>query len=147
MGIKEDVLAAGLARADELEGCTQEQIETLTRALGRPLPRAYEEFLLAMGHRAGRFLRGTDTFWRHLSWLRKEADDLLRQDSAPPLPESAFVFYMHQGYEFGFFDLGAGDDPPTYLYVEKWRAPRPAASSFSDYLAKQLQYHAAHSSR
>ncbi len=141
MGIREELLATGLVSPDELEGCTPEQIEVLTRSLGRPLPKAYEEFLLAMGHRAGCFMQGTDTFWRHLSWLREAADELLREDSAPPLPQSAFVFYMHQGYEFGFFDLEDGDDPPVYQYVQRWRAARPATSSFSDYLAEMLKIH------
>jgi hypothetical protein len=55
------------------------------------------------------------------------------------LPSNAFVFYGHQGYEFGFFLLGQGDDPPVYQYVEGEETPNLVWGSFSDYLSDVIR--------
>lgn len=34
------------------------------------------------------------------------------------LPADAFVFLMHQGYQFSFFALAKGDDPAVSSYLE-----------------------------
>jgi len=52
--------------------------------------------------------------------LAKEwAKELLQNNNFPlPLPDDAFVFFMHQGYQFSFIRLSEGSDPPTYSYLE-----------------------------
>lgn len=39
-------------------------------------------------------------------------------ESGVSIPDTAFVFAMHQGCAFVFFRLGEGDDPPVYLFEE-----------------------------
>lgn len=47
------------------------------------------------------------------------------------LPADAFVFSMHQGYEFNFFVICEGNDPPVYKYVEGGGPPVLVWDSFS----------------
>lgn len=140
MNIRDELLKTGKVSPDDIEGCDREEVDDLARSLGRPLPKAYEDFLLSAGYGAGRFIEGTDTFWPILPLLREAAERLLKRSSAQPLPPLAFVIYMHQGYEFGYFLLDDGDDPPVYQYAEGWPAPKLAWSSFTDYLMEMLQH-------
>jgi len=104
--------------------CTEDEIRILEQWLGLPLPGAYKEFLLWMGHGAGGFMRGSDCFYEHLPRLRAGAMELLKENGyAEPLPGDAFVFYMHQGYQFYFIRVGEGDDPPVYFYSEAMETP------------------------
>lgn len=55
----------------------------------------------------------------HLPDLREIAEQLLQENNQPPLPAQAFVFLMHQGYQFLYFVAdGKNDDPPVYGYLE-----------------------------
>ena len=74
--------------------------------------RAYQEFLLSMGRSAGQFLRGSDCFLNHIPQLQEWAVELLQENNfAESLPEDAFIFLMHQGYQFSFFRVSEGADP------------------------------------
>jgi hypothetical protein len=58
-----------------------------------------------MGHGAGKFLRGTDAFCGTLFALRQAAEELLEENGINyRLPTNVFVFSMHQGYEFLYFE-------------------------------------------
>lgn len=100
--------------------CTEQEIYSLEADLSITLPKAYKEFLLWGGHEAGGLFEGSDCFLRHLLNIQEWAIDLLNENSfLEILPKDAFVFYMHQGYEFMFFNLSEGDDPPIYIYNEQ----------------------------
>jgi hypothetical protein len=44
---------------------------------------------------------------------------LLLENHQPPLPNKAFVFFMHQGYQFMYFIAdSSSDDPPVFYYLE-----------------------------
>lgn len=52
------------------------------------------------------------------------------------LPKNASVFFMHQGYEFCFFECNGDDDPPVWIFNEyDTRMPEVRWQSFSAYLA------------
>lgn len=137
--IKAALLGTGLVSQGQIRGCSQVEVDGLVRSLGQSLPMAYSEYLFCMGHGAGSFLAGTDTSFGHLHRLKNSATSLLQENSRNPLSVNAFVFYMHQGYEFGYFLLGNGEDPPVYQYVEGGGEPEIAWSSFSAYLTNMLQ--------
>src|ERR671930_627899 len=123
--LRDQLVANGIATVTEIRGCTQIEIENLERIVGNQLPIAYRQFLLAIGRGAGAFLKGTDVFYDQVATLTDEARVLLAENGMQDeLPEDAFVFYMHQGYEFGYFRIGDGADPPVYQYVEGSGAPK-----------------------
>ncbi|MFB2837368.1 SMI1/KNR4 family protein [Floridanema evergladense] len=143
--VKKQLIELKLASPDELLGCTQDEVVELEEKLGILLPKAYQEFLLLMGHGAGRFLRGSDCFFKDLLVLKRWAIELLEENNFPEsLPEDAFVFLMHQGYQFSFFRVSQGDDPPTYSYCEGTdeTAFIKSHDKYSDFLMTEVEIHA-----
>lgn len=107
---KEELLsrlaAHGICARREAHGATAEELAELSRSFEVEFPLAYREFLLAVGHGAGAFMRGTDIFIPSLANLKNEALDLLAENEYGfTLPADAFVFCMHQGYQMDFFPL------------------------------------------
>jgi len=142
--VKKQLIELRLASPDELLGCTQDEVIKLEVKLGILLPKAYQEFLLLMGNGAGKFLRGSDCFFRDLPSLKDWAIALLEENNFPEsLPEDAFVFFMHQGYQFSFFRVSEGDDPPTYSYCEGTNETAFIKSHdrYSDFLMTEVEIH------
>ncbi len=142
--VKARLIKSKLVSENELLGCTHQEIIQLEQQLGVKLPKAYQEFLMLMGKEAGQFLRGTDCFYQHLLDLQEAAKDLLKENHVTQLlPNDAFIFLMHQGYQFCFFRLSQGEDPPTYYYCEG-EEQKPFInnhSKFSDFLITEIDLH------
>jgi hypothetical protein len=101
-------------------GCTEEEVAELEQWRGCRFPLAYREFLLWMGHWGGGLLMGSDCFYEQLKDIQIWAAELLQEDQyTETLPEDAFVFLMHQGYQFFFFRMQESDDPAVYYYLEE----------------------------
>lgn len=134
------LLQSGLATNANLQGCSASEIGSIEAASKVALPPAYKEFLRTIGKNAGEFLTGEDVFYPDILDLRQAADELLVESRAGfALPETAFVFLMHQGYQFMFFDAaGGGDDPAIFHYVEKQAKPAEVFSHFSEWLKAVL---------
>lgn len=71
--IRAEVIASGLAAENEVQGCTEAEVYEIERRLGRSLPLAYRHFLLAIGRRAGSFMRGSEMFYNQVSELDEAA--------------------------------------------------------------------------
>lgn len=100
------------------QACTEQEIHSLEQELGIQLPAAYREFLLLMGHDGGDVLRGTQCFYEDLPKIQGWSRTLLESNNVQtPLPPDAFVF-LYSGYQFLFFRLSEGADPPIYSYTE-----------------------------
>jgi hypothetical protein len=150
-GVKARFKELHLVRRKKIIPCTEREIRIMEQHIGLPLPGAYKEFLLWMGHGAGGFMRGSDCFYEHLPRLRAWAMELLWENGyAEPLPEDAFVFYMHQGYLFYFVRAGEGNDPPVYFYSEAMETPafiikHPNLADFLNYrIEVYVHYRADH---
>ncbi len=123
---------------DEVQGCTEEEIQTLESALHIRLPGAYREFLAWCGKRAGGFFRGSA--WRpiadNLISVQSSAQELLDENHFPQkLPPNMFVFFMYQGYNFLFFHLNEGDNPCLHFYMEgEAEFRKEEFCSFTDFL-------------
>lgn len=99
------------------------------------LPAAYRLFLLNVGLDPGDFMRGDDLAYRCLAGLQASARALVAESKAAELPLTAFVFCEHQAYEFLFFRMDEGDDPPVYHYLEGDPSYERVRESFSVWLA------------
>jgi SMI1-KNR4 cell-wall len=121
----------------QLEGANAQEIAELEKYAGAPLPLVYREFLRRMGRWAGELFLGSDYSleqWHHLR-LREHAERILRKrHAAYSLPTAAFVFLLHQGYQFLFFSLDDGDDPPAFHFSEKSGTVEQKSDSFSAFL-------------
>ena len=138
------------ASAAAVQPCTAEEVTRLEQQLGIPLPAAYREFLLWMGHGAGTLFRGSDIFYDDLfddgqADMREAAVELLAENHvATSLPQDAIVFFMHQGYQFAFVRACEGDDPLVYSYNEGLDRDTiiQEQASFSAYLVHYIEWHA-----
>lgn len=127
---------------NQLSLCSDLEIIQFEQQQDITLPSIYKNFLKIMGHGAGKFLRGSDCFYQHLAQIQEWAKQLLVENDFPePLLEDAFVFFMHQGYQFSFFRLSEGDNPPTYSYCEGQQEPYFVKShdTFSDFLTEKIE--------
>ncbi|WP_042473909.1 SMI1/KNR4 family protein [Bacillus ndiopicus] len=125
-----------IATIEEIQGCSENEIKELEGEIGYSFPDMYRNFLLGIGHRAGLLFQGTDIFFRSIKGLTEEAIELLEENQESfNLPEDAFVFSMHQGYEFNYFRFSEGDNPPVYQYIEGEGEPKLAWDSFSSFLS------------
>jgi len=100
-----------LATSEELQGCSEKEIEQLEKHIDAKLPQSYREFLALMGHNAGIFRRGTDYLYKDLFNLTGDTKEIL-MDGPFKLPDDAFVFSSHQGYIFVYFRLSDGEVAP-----------------------------------
>ena len=94
-----------------------------------------------MGKGGGSILKGSDCFYAHLPHLKQWAIELLEENNfSGVLPDDAFVFFMHQGYQFAFMCISEGDNPPVYYYNESYKPPTfvLAYNSFDQFLATEV---------
>lgn len=144
------LIKKGICAAGEIGGCSPQEVWSLEQSVGMSLPAQYKEFLLAIGHGAGKFFRGTCILYRddisdiqeYAAMLMQQEEDEENENGCCTLPDDAFVFSMHQGYEFNFFKVTDGDDPPVYQYVEGNGPPYMVWPSLSDFLNYWIEQHA-----
>ncbi len=121
-----------------LRGCTNDEIVQLERLFDSSLPETYRAFRSALGKSSGEFLRGSDFLLKHLSRdLKRGAQEMLEDEGEPQLPPHAFVFLMHQGYQFFYFHCGVDPDPPVYYFRER-EGTRKVAESFTQWFATMV---------
>jgi hypothetical protein len=140
------LMFSGLAISSQIKGCSRSEIKEIRELSVYPLPKAYIAFLSVMGWGAGHFLTGIDVFYPQVLRIREGAEALLDEDGSPfNLSPNHFVFSMHQGYQFNYFDAGAGeDDPAVYDYIEgemEGKLPVKIADRFSEYLLLRVKDH------
>lgn len=108
-------------RAIGLDGmpCSDAEVDRVEREAGVPLPAAYKAYLLIAGREPPSAWVGSDCTIHDLPQLFDWAQHLLAENQQPPLPRQAFVFIMHQGYQFKYFVADdSSDDPPVFHYFE-----------------------------
>ncbi len=124
---------------EEMEGCSLENVEMREKNASLSLPLQYREFLLGIGRGAGILFQGTDIFFPSIIGLKTDAVNLLKENGENfTLSSVDFVFSMHQGYEFCYFNTSEGDDPPVYQYIEGSGSPMIVWKSFSDFLMDSI---------
>jgi hypothetical protein len=128
------IIHGGLCTWWSMHGCWNFEIKELERHFDIRLPEIYKSFLKKMGKGAGKFMRGTDFFYRHLFANRNAFEEVLASDGKPfSLSANTFVFSSHQGYIFHFFECG-NPDPPVYGYSEGDMKVKKINNSFSEFM-------------
>ena len=130
---------AGAIRQGDALGCKPSDIDRIESDLAVKLPSVYKEFLSTLGRGAGTFLSGSDFNYADLPRINSEARDLAH-DAGIDLPTSAFVFLIHQGYQFLWFDTSEGADPE----VRRFREGEPGerlGRPFSAWFLNEADYH------
>jgi len=121
----------------------QKEINSLELRLSNSLPQAYKEFLLWGGKNAGEIWGGSVYCITEILDIQDVASELLDEKNFPlALPKKSFVFLMHQGYQFMFFETSNGDDPPVYFYTENQEEKhfQKLYENFSECLIQELNF-------
>lgn len=135
------LVSSGLVTEYQLQGCSPDEISVLESHYAVTLPAMYRAFLTVAGRGAGTLLLGTDFTSPLLLGLREGAEELLRDSgSAVTLPRDAFVFLMHQGYQFSTVGTGPDlDDAPVSSFTEGDDALTQTDPTFSAFLDRTLR--------
>lgn len=135
----------GIATPATIQGCSEDELRALEAHHGRPLPRAYREFLQRMGREMGELFAGSEIrCGPHLLTLRADAEAMLRAGGVQAsLPGGAIIFAGHGPDAFDFFLSGEGDDPPVYQYMAGGASWQRIAPSFTSYLKSAVADHLA----
>lgn len=123
--------------------CTPEDIKLLEQHLGLRLPAAYQEFLLWMGRGTPVLFAGSQCWYNNLIDNQEIATEMLGENSFPEtLPVNAFVFFVHQGYQFNFFVCNE-NNPVVYRYHESYETTsfKRIYEHFSDFLDAEIDAH------
>ncbi len=115
-------------------GCSADQIAALVEHVDGCLPSSYIQFMEVAGNGVDDFLRGGDFTVEDLDGVREAADELLVEAGLEPLPSSAFVFTMHQGYQFYYFLDGA-----VYYFKEGQSRTEKRCDSFESFFDAVVQ--------
>jgi hypothetical protein len=143
IAVFERLRSAGVVGDATLVGCSDGEIAGLETQLGSPLPESYRTYLRVAGKGAGEFLAASEARLQDLGEIKQGIDEM--EGSWRP-KQHDFVFMMHQGYEFTFFELSDDPDPPIWQYLEGHSGPELAWPSFSAFLESMASEHIAEAS-
>lgn len=130
--LEQYLIESGLTLRSDFRGCSLGEIRQVENAFGLTLPAFYVAFLHKMGRDTGRFMKGSSVRYPELLKLRKYAEELLTETSTNfKLGKKDFVFFVHQGYQFAYFQADKGDDPEVWCFDERWDSPQKKWTSLS----------------
>lgn len=99
------------------------KLKRLEKKLNINLPLVYRDFFQMCENKLPKQLIGTD-LCNNFDNLKEGAYELIEEDKADIfLNESDFVFMMHQGYMFWYFEVNGDDNPIVYFYREQDMRP------------------------
>ena len=138
--IRAKLLSSRLASDENIVGCSEGEILQFEAESHFQLPIAYREFLIACGHGAGEFMMGTDWMIPELLGIQASARSLMQRNiPSLELPDNAFVFAMHQGYQFLFLHCGTEKDPAVFHFLQSDTAPFEVSPTFTSWLQGCVQ--------
>jgi hypothetical protein len=122
------------------EGYSEAEIAQAEKRLGVVFPLLFRTYLMRMGKRHGDLFVGSDTpTLDRLEEIRDYAQGLmLKSNVSEPLPPSAIVFLLHQGYTFCYFLAEGGFDSPVWNYLEGEARPEQRFASYGDLLLDEV---------
>jgi SMI1-KNR4 cell-wall len=129
-------------RGERVKGLKSNYIRKIELRFGVTLPTTYSQFLSLMGREAGNYMKGDSVFFDEIFSLKKGTEELIVEHNLDTLPDSAFVFWMNQGYQVAFFKIGEGENPPVYYFSEGqgMKGFEQKEHSLTDFFIAQLQF-------
>lgn len=136
-------------------GCSEADIARLESRYELKLPESYKEFLRLMGRNADGFHDGDSWKYGSLSWIRQKTEDLLlcgydeydvmfgfddEWFARPPLPKTAFPFFMILAEVSYFFDTADGAEPAVCMFEDRGENFEKPFASFPAWLAEVSKY-------
>lgn len=129
------IVESGMARPDQIKGCTNTEVDQIESKAGVRLPQAYKNYLLSLGSSSNDVF--SDVLFVYPAIM--EHRDIIKRIEARTgykLKPTEFVFLIRDGLIM-FFDTATGDDPPVYL-MEAPDQPRRVCSCFSEWLTSYV---------
>jgi len=115
------LIASGVARPEDIQGCTPEEVAELEWRYGI-LPASYKATLALIGHRAGRLVDDSE-FWIYadqLDLVNQKARTLLdgraEDDMNPGVPDNAFFISARYGENPTYLLTGEADDSAVFMF-------------------------------
>jgi len=143
MTFKDQIVASGLAKEEEVVGLPLDAISEIEAAQQVCLPAAYRQCISQCGRAAGRLSFDAEFFYPELLELKQMLGEMLVDvGSEWRPPTSAFVFAAYQGFQFFYFICGESDDPPVYRLIDGG-TPKLEANSFSKWFSGFVASYAA----
>lgn len=136
------IAALPFGAADKIEACNSADLRDVQSISQHRLPAAYIAFLSKMGRNAGPLFEGSEFSPAHKNKLRLRqiAERILKDShSSFVLPDTVFVFLQHQGYQFLFFNVTDGDDPPVFLVRDNHPYPTQVSVAFSRFILDAVE--------
>jgi hypothetical protein len=140
------LVSSGVARPDELQGCTPEEVAVLERDFGLDLPATYRQFLARMGRSAGKlfahdhvvaFYPAVRSMLNDLRTPRDEPVDSPDEESylrTVTLPDEALIIAGRLDEQFHFIVCAGGEDAPVFYFSEEREPPEQVYGSILDWL-------------
>jgi len=115
------LIKAGVCSAQEIKGCSAEELKQIEQAFGGRIPKAYINVMRVIGKGAGEFASDVQMFFPEVLSLTKDTRNRLAEEGIE-LPADACVFANRYGEQILFFRLqNSEEDPPVY----KWHDEEP----------------------
>lgn len=138
--IRTRLLDSGLARASEIAGCSEQELDEIARVAKRKLPDSYREYMRCFGRGSGKFLRDVEMRFPAVLSLRSDAEGLIACEEEENffLPESAFVFAIRQREQVMFFEE-EGAEPAVMFYMYEDTKFTKVANCFWEIIESELR--------
>ena len=127
-----------VASDSDVRGCSQDDIDRLEGSSGVQLPDAYRRFLRGIGQAAGDFMSGSDFCLGFLERIQRGAREMAG-DSGCAVPQTYFVFFSHQGYEYLLLDTESGANPSVYYLGEGAVELRALEQTFAEWFSSTVR--------
>jgi hypothetical protein len=140
------LVSSGVARPDEFQGCTAEELTVFERDFGLNLPAIYRQFLARMGHSAGK-LFAHDHVLAYYPAVRSMLNDLRIPREEPvesldeetylrtvTLPDNALIIAGRLDEQFHFIVCQGGEDAPVFYFSEEGEPREQIYDSILDWL-------------
>ena len=137
--IRNELLRKELATESSLVGVSVEDINRIEKQASVLLPRAYKDFLISFGKKAGFFASDVVFFYSEILDLREELNEMIEEEGLDfEVPENAFVFSGYQGFQYHYFICDGRGDPEIYRIMDGGESTQKVAESFSGYLKSMV---------